>query len=74
MLTETLLRISFVVIVRTFSSVDLSLTVTGGFQYDFTELQAASCKHFWVKIAASGFLKRVTGSISKLVSNFKGAG
>jgi hypothetical protein len=38
-----------------FSSADLSLaawknaqepTVTGGFRYDFTESQAASCKHF----------------------------
>jgi hypothetical protein len=38
-----------------FSSADLSLAagkmrkhylVTGGFRYDFTESQAASCKHF----------------------------
>jgi hypothetical protein len=42
-----------------FSSADLSLAagtmceneVTGGFWYDFTESQAASCKHFRVKTA-----------------------
>jgi hypothetical protein len=33
--------------------------VTGGFQYYFTESQAASCMHFqYVKIAAVGLLKR----------------
>jgi hypothetical protein len=42
-----------------FSSADLSLAaekmrknnlVTGGFRYDFTKLQAASCKHFQCQI------------------------
>ncbi len=49
MFIETLLRIPFSVIGWTFSSADLLLAagkVTGGFRYDFTELQAASCKHF----------------------------
>jgi hypothetical protein len=36
------------------------------FRYDFTLQQAASCKHFQVKIAALGFLKRVTGSNFKI--------
>jgi hypothetical protein len=48
--------------------------VTGGFQYDFTDSQAASCMHFqYVKIAAVVSLKRVTKRFSKLVSNLKGA-
>jgi hypothetical protein len=34
--------------------------VTGGFQYDFTESQAASSTHFqFVKIAAVGLLKKI---------------
>jgi hypothetical protein len=54
MLTETFLRIPFSVTGRKISA-DLSLTAgkmhknelgTGGFRYDFTESQAASCKHF----------------------------
>jgi hypothetical protein len=48
-----------------FSIADLSLAaekmrknqlVTGGFLYYFTKSQAASCKHFSVKIAALGSL------------------
>jgi hypothetical protein len=51
MLTETVLLCGWLM----FSSADLSLSagkmrrnklVTGGFRYDFTESQAASCKHF----------------------------
>jgi hypothetical protein len=58
-----------------FSSADLSLAagkmrknqlVTGGFRYDFTESQAASFKHFIVKIAVSGSLKWVSGRIFKI--------
>ncbi len=50
-LSEILLRFPFSVIGQTFSSADTSLPAgkrrgTGGFRYDFTESQAASCKHF----------------------------
>jgi hypothetical protein len=50
-----------------------NLLVTGGFRYDFSESQAASCKHFNAKNAALGSLKRLLEGFSKLVSNFKGA-
>jgi hypothetical protein len=68
MLTGTFLRIPFSVIGRC-SLVPTShwlqgkyarIIVTGGYRYDFTESQAASCKHFSVKIAALGSLMRVT--------------
>jgi hypothetical protein len=62
------------ILTETISSADLSLAawkmceneVTGGFQYDFTESQAASCKHFQCQNC-----RRLEG-FSKLVSNFKG--
>jgi hypothetical protein len=48
--------------------------VTGGFRYDFTEPQAASCKHFQsqnrrFRVFEAGYWEE----FSKLVSNFKEA-
>ncbi len=50
-----------------------NLLVTGGFRFDFTESQEASCKHFQCQNRC--FVKRVTAleGFLKLVSNFKGA-
>jgi hypothetical protein len=67
MLTETLIRIPI-------PSGDLSLAdekmrknqlATGRFRYDFTEPQAASCKHFQSQNRRSRSLKQVTGKIFK---------
>jgi hypothetical protein len=58
-----------------FSNADLSLAagkmhknliITGGFRYDFTESQAASCKHFQYQNRRYMSLKRVTETIFKI--------
>jgi hypothetical protein len=60
-----------------FSSADLSLAageirkkyfVTGSFQYDFTESQAASCKHFQAKTLILNFSSTKKQKIVKTVS------
>jgi hypothetical protein len=75
MLTETLLRISFSVLGRTFSSADLSLAarklckkklVTGGFQNDLQNHRRLPVSIFRVKTAALWSLKLVTGRIFKI--------
>ncbi len=70
--TETLLRIPFSVIGRC-SLVPIShelgkyarINLSHAASSIVTESQAASCKHFSVKIAALGSLKRVNGIIFK---------
>jgi hypothetical protein len=61
-----------------FSSADLSLKagkmrknllLTGGFRYDFTESEAASCMHS--QIATSWSMKQVTGGIFKISKYFQ---
>jgi hypothetical protein len=81
MFTESLLRIPFSVIGRTFLSADLALDVgimrknkllfTDGFRYDliFVESQAASCSFckYFQSQNLQGSLKRVTENMFKII-------